>query len=104
VVSRLNTDFFFFIRELGIYIIPGIIVLGLIRLFYIRNSGKKTQIDSSVKDLIKDEETYKEGFIRAGKIFIFVFALELLGAGFKPLIDNYVIHFSSRILYWLNMI
>ena len=42
--------------------------------------------------------------LRAGKIFLFVMALELLGAGFKPIIDTYIIHLDGRILYWINMI
>jgi predicted cation transporter len=29
--------------------------------------------------------------------------LELLGAGFKPIIDNYIIHLDSQLLYWINM-
>ena len=37
-------------------------------------------------------------------VFAFIFALELLGAGFKPVIDTYVIHLDSRLLYWGNMI
>jgi predicted cation transporter len=104
VVSRLNKNFFFLFNEFGIYIIPGIIGLGLVGLLYVKYSIKKTQTDSAAKDIIEDEETYKNGFIRSGKIFLFVFALELLGAGFKPLIDTYVIQLDSRALYWINMI
>ena len=31
-------------------------------------------------------------------------ALTLLGEGFKPLIDRYVIGLDARILYWINMV
>lgn len=31
-------------------------------------------------------------------------ALELLGAGFKPIIDTYIIQLDARVLYWINMI
>lgn len=51
-----------------------------------------------------EEESYQGVFIRAMKILVFVMALELLGAGFKPVIDTYVIYFDSRLLYWVNMI
>ncbi|MEW6274354.1 MAG: DUF1646 family protein [Bacillota bacterium] len=51
-----------------------------------------------------EEESYQGVFIRAVKILVFVMALELLGAGFKPVIDTYVIYFDSRLLYWVNMI
>lgn len=100
VVSKLDVDFLYLLKEIGVYIILGIITLGLFGMFYIRNKGINT-----VEDLLpEDEETYKDGFLRAGKIFLFVLALELLGAGFKPLVDTYVIHLDSRILYWINML
>ncbi|MEW6273652.1 MAG: DUF1646 family protein [Bacillota bacterium] len=51
-----------------------------------------------------EKESYQGVVIRAVKIFVFVMALELLGAGFKPVIDTYVIYFDSRLLYWVNMI
>ncbi len=72
--------------------------------------------DSAIEDIFEDsaieianeistEESSFAGVIeRTVKVFVFVMALELLGAGFKPLIDQYVINFSSQILYWLNMI
>jgi predicted cation transporter len=104
VVSRLNADFFFLLREIGIYIIPCVFALGIAGLLYVNKFSNKAAVDSSIKELTEEEETYKEGFIRTGKVFIFVFALELLGTGFKPLIDTYVIHLDSRLLYWINMI
>ena len=42
--------------------------------------------------------------LRAGKIFLFIMALELLGKGFEPVINTYIIHLDGRILYWINMI
>lgn len=104
VVSRLNADFMFLFREIGLYVVSCIIILGIAGLLYVNRFSKNINNDSSIKELTEEEETYKEGFIRTGKVFIFVFALELLGTGFKPLIDNYVIHLDSRLLYWINMI
>ncbi|MDP4092097.1 MAG: DUF1646 family protein [Bacillota bacterium] len=100
VVTKMNTDFMYLIREVGIYIIPGIIILGLVGFFYIRNGS----INTDLPDEIEEEETYKDSFIRTGKIFLFVLALELLGTGFKPLVDMYVIQLKSWLLYWINMI
>ncbi|MDD4359094.1 MAG: DUF1646 family protein, partial [Syntrophaceticus sp.] len=51
-----------------------------------------------------EDETISGVVLRAGKIFLFVMALELLGAGFKPMIDAYIINLDGRILYWINMI
>ena len=104
VVSRLNADFFYLLNEIGIYVIPCVFVLGLVGLLYVNKFNKNAQSISSTKEFTNEDETYKEGFIRTGKVFIFVFALELLGTGFKPLIENYIIHLDSRLLYWINMI
>ena len=42
------------------------------------------------------------------RVFVFfvivILGLELLGAGFKPLIDTYIISLDSRLLYFINMI
>lgn len=145
VVSALKVDFFYLLRNIGIYIIPCIIALGALGAFYIGrtykigNNTSKTEENNKVisiestteEDLLEtiaedslaetstedtltgilteeDEEiieieSLRDVFIRAFKIFLFVIALELLGAGFKPLINTYVIHLDSRILYWINM-
>ncbi|MCL6557245.1 MAG: DUF1646 domain-containing protein [Firmicutes bacterium] len=59
---------------------------------------------TAMKETGEEEESYKDVAFRAVKIFVFVMALELLGAGFKPVIDSYVIYFDSRLLYWVNMV
>ncbi|HZH82639.1 MAG TPA: DUF1646 family protein, partial [Phototrophicaceae bacterium] len=52
----------------------------------------------------KNEEKLSEVFIRAAKVYLFVMALIFLGAGFKPLIDSYLLKLPSQILFWVNMI
>jgi predicted cation transporter len=52
----------------------------------------------------EEEEKLSEVFIRSAKVYIFVMALIFLGAGFKPLIDTYLLKLSSQILFWVNMI
>jgi len=112
VVSALKTDFFYILREIGIYIIPCIFALATFGAFYIEKMHKNdvALCEENEENLCEDEaleiiemEKLSEVFIRAFKIFIFVIALELLGKGFKPLIDTYIIHLDSRILYWFNM-
>ena len=118
VVSKLDADFFYLFNELGIYIIPGVIALGIAGMIYAKRTKCQEQVDTIDRsgygpakgvDLELSEEfvepdTIKGAVVRAIKIFFFVFALELLGTGFKPLIDQYVIHMSNYVLYWLNMI
>jgi len=112
VVSSLKVDFFYLFRNIAIYVIPCILALGLFGALYI---GCNHKVEKSIVERgenksckIEDEniieiENLQSVFIRAFKIFLFIIALELLGAGFKRLINTYIIHLDSRILYWINM-
>ncbi|MBU3182273.1 DUF1646 family protein [Clostridium psychrophilum] len=115
VVSKLNANFWYLAKYLGCYIIPGVVLMGILGAFMVKTDDVKVENDFKTINHEHDEtddslepdienETYGEVFIRAFKIFIFIFALELLGAGFKPLIDTYVISLDSRLLYFINMI
>ncbi len=112
VTSKMSANFFFLFNSIGIYIIIGIVGLAAFGAFYVdymqKKSNSKTdeQEEKEIcdyKENVIEIESMKEVIIRAVKIFIFVVALELLGAGFKPLINNYIIHLDSRLLYWINM-
>lgn len=98
-ISKLNADFWYLARNLGFYIIPGIIALGLLAAFSI-----KPQLSQEGLSEREEQESYKEVVIRALKVYLFVMALVLLGEGFKPAIDRYVLGLPSKFLYWLNMI
>jgi len=109
VVSSLNKDFFYLLSSIGIYAIPLIIVLGLVGAVLVKQEKVEGLENESLKEVITEEdnvekiESLSEVFVRAAKVFVFVISLELLGAGFKPLIDEYVINLHSAILYWINM-
>jgi len=112
VVSSLKVDFFYLIRNIGIYIIPCILALGLFSAFFVgqKRMVEKSNVEGEENEIYKIEteeinqmESLKSVFVRAFKIFLFIIALELLGSGFKPLINTYIIHLDSRILYWINM-
>jgi predicted cation transporter len=94
-----HADFFFLIRYLGWYIIPGIIAVGIIGTV-IEPSVKEDAHQATLTE--KTEETVRDIFIRAGKVYLFIIALLFLGAGFKPIIDRYIISLSSGVLYWIN--
>ncbi len=109
VISALKADFFFLLKNIGFYVLPGIFALGLLAAFTI--GRREPDADNTLKgpdwkaeeNSIAEAETLRDVFIRAIKIFLFIIALELLGSGFKPLIDTYIIHLDSTILYWINM-
>ncbi|MDI6879504.1 MAG: DUF1646 family protein [Desulfitobacteriaceae bacterium] len=120
VVSKLHADFWYLASALGIYILSGIILMGLLGAVIVKKGNVKINNKFTVYDKEQEltehtddfyfldtdipNETYPEVFLRSLKIFIFIFALELLGAGFKPFIDTYIINLNSKILYFINMI
>ncbi len=110
VVSSLKADFLYLTRNIGIYVIPCIFALGAFGAFVAFRIERASQTQAgddedwrAEESSIVRSESLKDVFVRAVKIFLFVIALELLGAGFKPLINTYVIHLDSAVLYWINM-
>lgn len=95
----LHADFFYMIRTLGAYIIPGILVFGLLAVYF----AKKGRVEMNDGEVAIQEESYNEIVFRALKIFLFLIALDLLGNGFKPIIDEYVMKIPAMGLYWINM-
>src|SRR5262245_52877292 len=106
VVSKLSgapyhADFFYLARLLAFYIVPAVILLGIAAIFLVHELPE----DHDASLVAREEpETLLTVFVRAGKVYIFVMALIFLGAGFKPLIDAYIIRLPSQVLFWVNMI
>ncbi|HHW40757.1 MAG TPA: DUF1646 family protein [Syntrophomonadaceae bacterium] len=100
VVSRLEQDFWYLAEEMGMLIIPGIVAMGLLGGIMIRRGTP--EIDDDVHH--QETESYSEILLRSAKVFVFILALEFLGAGFKPVIDKYLIHLDSKVLYPINML
>ena len=94
-----HAGFWFLFQKLAILIIPGVVVLGVVAMFL---RGKEVAYAESISE--SKLESFRDVFIRAGKVYLFVMALVLLGTGFQPLIDKYVIHLPTAALYWINMI
>lgn len=99
VVSKLSEDFSYLFELIGPEVIPAVIVLGIISMFFV-----KTKESSDTLDAEQPAETYKEIIIRAAKIYLFVMGLTFLGHGFEPLIEKYILGLSPELLYWINMI
>jgi predicted cation transporter len=106
VISKLSgapyhADFFYLARLLAFYVVPTVILLGIAAIFLVHEQPEDTEESLAEEE---EEEKLSEVFIRGGKVYIFVMALIFLGAGFKPLIDTYVIKLPSQILFWVNMV
>ncbi|MDO8682512.1 MAG: DUF1646 family protein [Armatimonadota bacterium] len=86
---------------LAAYVFPAVVALGVVGIFFVRQIAEDTEVSLAAEE---EEEKLGEVFVRAGKVYIFVMALIFLGAGFKPLIDTYLLKLPSQILFWVNMV
>ena len=106
VVSKLggqpyHADFYYLFKLLAAYVFPAVVALGIVGIFFVRQIAEDTEVSLAAEE---EEEKLSEVFVRAGKVYIFVMALIFLGAGFKPLIDTYLLKLPSQILFWVNMV
>ncbi|WP_071393323.1 DUF1646 family protein [Bacillus tuaregi] len=99
VVSKLSEDFSYLFSLIGAEVIPAVIVLGVISMFFV-----KTKESSDTLGTDQPAESYKEIIIRAAKIYLFVMGLTFLGHGFEPLIEKYILGLAPELLYWINML
>jgi predicted cation transporter len=105
VISKLSgapyhAGFTFLFDRLGIFIVPAILVLGVVGVFLFTRSHKG---DEKLECMV-ERETIQEILIRAGKVYLFIMALVFLGEGFKPLILEFVVSIPSAGLYWINIV
>jgi len=103
-IAKLKGDpyqagFFFLFRHLWLYIIPGVIIFGILGIILMPVKRHKNHGLEAGK-----EENLKDISIRTVKVYFFVMALIFLGKGFKPIIDTYIAKMPYQGLYWLNMI
>ena len=104
-IAKLDQDVGFLLRLLGIFVIPGVVAFGVLAAFSrTRRAPSHARLTDS--DLLPHEpaEGLRPIIERAVRVYVFVTALTLLGEGFKPLIDRYIIALDARLLYWINMI
>ena len=100
-----HATFWFLLKILGAWVLPGVFAFSALSLFvHGKNVGAGEESLSESPEDIRKDESFSMIFIRAARVFIFVMALVLLGEGFKPLIDRYVIHMHSLALYWINTV
>lgn len=117
VVSKLDAEFFYLLKLIGMYVIPGVIVFGILAALLVKSReesvGMETESDTSITSFVNSDkkttegnqvESYGEIIIRSLKIYLFVMALTFLGAGFQPLIEAYLLDLNPLILYWINSI
>lgn len=102
VVSKLNVPFLYLFDMLGPYVIPGIVLMAVSGTFAVRDWRRDKSV--SIEQADPEEQNFKAVVLRTVKIFAFIVALELLGAGFKPFIDKFIVALSDTVLYILNLL
>jgi predicted cation transporter len=96
-----HATFFYLLRLLGPYVVLAVVLLGVTGIFLVRLSPKDVEESLSGE---AEEGGLRGVFVRAFKVYVFVMALIFLGAGFKPLIDLYLVNVSSLVLFWVNTV
>lgn len=96
--AKLRQDFWFLMRLLGPWVIPAIVLLG----GWIAFQPLRYRGPGLIGE--RPEETYRGVVGRGLRVYLFVMALTLLGEGFRPVIDRFVIALDARLLYWINTV
>ena len=96
--AKLGQDFWYLMRLLGPWVIPGVALMGIWAAFQPMRYAGDTLTET------KEEESYRSVVVRAFRVYLFVMALTFLGEGFRPVIDRFIINLDARILYWINMV
>lgn len=97
--NKLNADFTYLFNLLAVDVIPGVVIFGLLAAIIVQPNRRL-----SSKNAFANEESYSDIIIRSFRVYLFVMALTLLGFGFEPLIQRYLLDVSPYALYWINMI
>jgi len=97
--NKLNEDFFYLFSLIGPQIIILVILIGMVAFFTLKPTKNNDSLSSNNTD-----ESYTEIVIRSVKIYLFVMGLTLLGAGYEPLVNAYLLDLQPWILYWINTI
>lgn len=92
--------FWYLMDQLGILIVLGVIACSIFSMFFVGKKG------GAVEKMGGDGEggSIREVFVRTIKVYAFVAALFLLGAGMEILIFKYLTKIPDYILFWVNMI
>ena len=104
-ISKLSGEpyyagFWFLLDLLGIYVIPGVIAMGVLGVVFLKRQGPPTEgLECKIV-----RENLRDVVIRAGKVYLFIMALVFLGEGFKILILEYIVEIPSEALYWVNTV
>jgi len=97
-----HADFLFLARLLWDYVIAIVAVCSLASWYMYRRALRAVEVALASAPHSSDGHPvggYREAVIRAAKVYIFVFALVLLGHSFDPVVERYIVHLSPEAMY-----
>jgi predicted cation transporter len=96
-IAALHADFWYLVRLLGWLVVAGILIVGIVSLIFPVRHGESLKAQ-------RDEQTWMEVAVRAGKVYLFVAGLVGLSWGLRPLVDIFISRMPGAVLFWLNSI
>jgi len=96
-------SFTFLLRIMGHLIIPGVVALSVFAYYQMKKYVKYTPSEELTLETLP-RQSLRSVIMRAVKVYVFVAALEMLGASFTPLIYWYLSKVPGWILYWINTV
>jgi predicted cation transporter len=92
--------FWYLFNQLGVMILLGVLGCSIVGMLYVGRKAEKVE----VSQMGEEAGGIREVFVRAGKVWLFVAALFLLGAGMEVIIFKYFTKIPDYILFWCNMV
>jgi len=94
-----HAGFWYLMHHLGVLVLAGVLGVAIFGAFYVCKKGRV-----HTEDVGLAEGGIKEVFVRAGKVYLFVAALFLLGSAMEIIIYKYLTHVPAVALFWFNMV
>lgn len=96
-----RAGFLYLFDQLGVLVVLGVVGCGLFGVFWVGRGAAKRR---GKVDMLDEEGSLRAVFTRTVKVYAFVAALFLLGAGMEIIIERYLIKVPDAVLFWVNMI
>lgn len=96
---KLQQSFFYLFHLLGNVILPMLVLFSIIAALFVKKPTQRLKNNASTAI-----ESFGQICWRSVKIYFFVAALTLLGKGFEPFIEQYILPLHVNALFWVNSI
>ena len=98
VTLKMRAGFWYISGLIGPYIVVGILAVSLMA------AALKPRQDGHSLEDTQRRQTPWDVVLRAVRVYAFIAALVLLGAGVSPLVDRYITRLAAPLLFWANSV